>query len=215
MAAWLSCCGLRSHMPYPSCPNAAYLDARRGLCYKTADLGWPTRRLYPLRVRRIFRFLLNSFSISFHAGCTGRCQCHQSPPPPPCRCGSIWPTNACGAATRRGSCGLKLRPPPVSGGTPGPVAHQSDFVEALWPETTVSEVVLSVCMRELRQALGDDARMPRFIETVHRRGYRFIGLPPCTRQHPQRPLPLAALFRRCSRGVRRNWRRCSTVWPQP
>src|SRR6266545_3287644 len=31
------------------------------------------------------------------------------------------------------------------------------------------------CISELRQALGDEARTPRFIETVHRRGYRFIA----------------------------------------
>src|SRR5262249_32373401 len=70
------------------------------------------------------------------------------------------------------------------------------LLEALWPETTVSEVALSVCMRELRQALGDDARRPHFIETVRRRGYRFIGhlptvhpsaLPPSS--PPRRALP--------------------------
>src|SRR5215472_4159224 len=44
----------------------------------------------------------------------------------------------------------------------------------LWPETSVSDSVLMVCMRELRKALGDEARAPRFIETVHGRGYRFL-----------------------------------------
>ena len=58
---------------------------------------------------------------------------------------------------------------------PGQLLTKAALLEALWPETMVSEVVLSVCMRELRQALGDDARAPRFIETVHRRGFRFIG----------------------------------------
>jgi DNA-binding winged helix-turn-helix (wHTH) protein len=52
------------------------------------------------------------------------------------------------------------------------------LLEAIWPETTVSEVVLAVCIRELRRALGDDPKAPRFIETVHRRGYRFIGTIP-------------------------------------
>src|SRR5262245_57092394 len=58
---------------------------------------------------------------------------------------------------------------------PGQVLTKATLLEALWPETLVSEVVLSVCSRELRQALGDDARAPRFIETVHRRGFRFLG----------------------------------------
>jgi tetratricopeptide (TPR) repeat protein/class 3 adenylate cyclase len=39
----------------------------------------------------------------------------------------------------------------------------------------VSDGVLMVCIRELRQAFGDDPRTPQFIATVHRRGYRFIG----------------------------------------
>src|SRR5215813_3353083 len=45
----------------------------------------------------------------------------------------------------------------------------------LWPGTYVSDSVLMVCIRELRKALGDEARTPRFIETVHGRGYRFIS----------------------------------------
>jgi hypothetical protein len=58
---------------------------------------------------------------------------------------------------------------------PGQLLTKAALLEALWPETLVSEVVLSVCIRELRQVLGDDARAPRFIETVHRRGFRFLG----------------------------------------
>jgi DNA-binding winged helix-turn-helix (wHTH) protein len=47
--------------------------------------------------------------------------------------------------------------------------------QLLWPGTYVSDSVLMVCIRELRKALGDEARAPRFIETVHGRGYRFIA----------------------------------------
>jgi predicted ATPase/DNA-binding winged helix-turn-helix (wHTH) protein len=78
---------------------------------------------------------------------------------------------------------------------PGQLLTKAALLEALWPEMVVSEVVLSVCIRELRQALGDDARAPRFIETVYRRGYRFIGsLPtvhasaPCTASPVPPPL---------------------------
>jgi DNA-binding winged helix-turn-helix (wHTH) protein/predicted ATPase len=46
---------------------------------------------------------------------------------------------------------------------------------AVWPETVVSETTLTNCIGELRRALGDDAKQPQFIETVHRRGYRFIA----------------------------------------
>src|SRR4029453_13782115 len=44
----------------------------------------------------------------------------------------------------------------------------------LWPGTYVSDSVLMVCIRELRKALGDQARAPRFIETVHGRGYQWL-----------------------------------------
>lgn len=39
----------------------------------------------------------------------------------------------------------------------------------------MSDTALTSCIKELRQALRDDARKPRYLETVHRRGYRFIG----------------------------------------
>jgi predicted ATPase len=76
---------------------------------------------------------------------------------------------------------------------PAQVLPKAALLEALWPETVVSEVVLAVCIRELRQVLGDTAQAPRFIETVHRRGYRFIGqlptVPPAA-PYPSCPAPL-------------------------
>ena len=58
---------------------------------------------------------------------------------------------------------------------PGQLLTKKALLEAVWPETVVSDVVLKVCIRELRHTLEDNARQPRFIETVHGRGYRFIG----------------------------------------
>src|SRR5262245_46771427 len=52
---------------------------------------------------------------------------------------------------------------------------KEELLNAVWPETYVTDAALKVCIGELRKALGDDARQPRFIETAHRRGYRFIG----------------------------------------
>jgi predicted ATPase len=63
---------------------------------------------------------------------------------------------------------------------PGQLVPKAALLDAVWPETTVNDVALMICIRELRQALGDDARAPRFIETVHRRGYRFVGDLPVT-----------------------------------
>jgi DNA-binding winged helix-turn-helix (wHTH) protein/tetratricopeptide (TPR) repeat protein len=58
---------------------------------------------------------------------------------------------------------------------PGRLVTKEEVLNAVWPQTVVSEWVLKSCIRELREALGDEARTPRYIETVHRRGYRFIA----------------------------------------
>lgn len=57
----------------------------------------------------------------------------------------------------------------------GRLVTKDELLDAVWPDTSVSDVVPIVCVRELRQALGDQAEAPTFIETVPRRGYRFIG----------------------------------------
>lgn len=58
---------------------------------------------------------------------------------------------------------------------PGEVITKEELFGAVWPEVTVGDAALVTCIQELRRALGDDARRPRYIETLHRRGYRFIG----------------------------------------
>jgi predicted ATPase/DNA-binding winged helix-turn-helix (wHTH) protein len=62
----------------------------------------------------------------------------------------------------------------------GQLVTKAALLDAVWPEVTVNDVALMICIRELRQALGDDPRAPRFIETLHRHGYRFIGDLPVT-----------------------------------
>ena len=57
----------------------------------------------------------------------------------------------------------------------GQLVTKDTLLEVVWPETVVSEAVLQVAIRELRRVLGDQARTPQFIETVHGRGYRFIA----------------------------------------
>ena len=58
---------------------------------------------------------------------------------------------------------------------PGQLVSKEALFNAVWPETYVSDVVLMGCIHQLRKALGDNTQKPRFIETVHRRGYRFIA----------------------------------------
>jgi len=48
--------------------------------------------------------------------------------------------------------------------------------ERLWPEMFVSDTNLAGLVAEIRRALGDDARTPRFVRTVQRFGYAFAGV---------------------------------------
>ncbi len=60
---------------------------------------------------------------------------------------------------------------------PGQVVTKEELFRIVWPDTAVSDAALTSCIMELRQALQDDARRPRYIETVHRRGFRFLARP--------------------------------------
>jgi DNA-binding winged helix-turn-helix (wHTH) protein len=52
---------------------------------------------------------------------------------------------------------------------------KGDLQDRLWPDAVVLEANLGNAVAEIRKALGDDPRSPRFISTVSRRGYRFSG----------------------------------------
>lgn len=58
----------------------------------------------------------------------------------------------------------------------GQLVTREELLEAVWPDTYVSDGVLRFCIRDLRKTLHDTAQSPVFIETVHRRGYRFVAL---------------------------------------
>jgi DNA-binding winged helix-turn-helix (wHTH) protein/predicted ATPase len=72
----------------------------------------------------------------------------------------------------------------------GRLVTKSELLAGVWPETVVSEGILKVSILELRKALGDKAKTPQFIETVHSRGYRFLAPtsasppPVVSSQHP-------------------------------
>ena len=57
----------------------------------------------------------------------------------------------------------------------GQPVTRDELFQSVWRDTVVSDAALTACIQELRRALEDDARRPRFIETRHRRGYRFVG----------------------------------------
>src|SRR5262249_34221556 len=60
---------------------------------------------------------------------------------------------------------------------PGQVVARKDLQKRLWPEDTFVDFdhSLNTAIKKLRQALNDDKKKPRFIETLPKRGYRFIG----------------------------------------
>src|SRR5258706_15164603 len=68
---------------------------------------------------------------------------------------------------------------------PGEVVLREEIRQALWPDDTVVEFDpgINAAIQRLRDALGDSAESPQYIETLPRRGYRFLGTveaPPST-----------------------------------
>lgn len=57
----------------------------------------------------------------------------------------------------------------------GRLVEKDKLIRQIWPDCFVEESNLTSNIKTLRKALGDDAAHPRFIETVPRRGYRFIA----------------------------------------
>lgn len=55
------------------------------------------------------------------------------------------------------------------------LVSKEEMFASIWPETAVTDDVLVQCIRDIRRAMGDDPHSPRFIKTVPRAGYRFIG----------------------------------------
>ena len=58
--------------------------------------------------------------------------------------------------------------------SPGRLVTKEDLLNAVWDDAAVSENSLTRSIASLRRQLGDDAREPRFIATVHTSGYRFV-----------------------------------------
>jgi DNA-binding winged helix-turn-helix (wHTH) protein len=57
----------------------------------------------------------------------------------------------------------------------GLLVTKEELLTRVWRDAIVSDAALTTCIRDLRKALGDSPDTPRYIETVHRRGFGFIG----------------------------------------
>lgn len=73
----------------------------------------------------------------------------------------------------------------------GEVLSRDRIAGALWPGRTLSANSVAVVIGDLRKALGDDARVPRYIETVPKRGYRMPAAVVRTVSEPASPGPAA------------------------
>jgi DNA-binding winged helix-turn-helix (wHTH) protein len=58
---------------------------------------------------------------------------------------------------------------------PGEIVARQDLLDGVWKDAFVTDTSLAEAISFLRQALGDDPQAPRYIQTVHRRGYRFLS----------------------------------------
>jgi TolB-like protein/Tfp pilus assembly protein PilF len=57
----------------------------------------------------------------------------------------------------------------------GHLVTKDELVDRVWAGTSVTDAVITHCVAEVRQALGDSPRKPRFLQTIPRVGYKFIG----------------------------------------
>jgi DNA-binding winged helix-turn-helix (wHTH) protein/Tol biopolymer transport system component len=82
--------------------------------------------------------------------------------------------------------------------SPGAVVTKEELIDRVWESAIVTETSLTQAISLLRSALGDDSQEPRFIKTVHRRGYRFVA--PVTFVHDAPP-PLVTESARAIRPI--------------
>jgi DNA-binding winged helix-turn-helix (wHTH) protein len=57
----------------------------------------------------------------------------------------------------------------------GQLVPKERFFDQVWPGVVVSDSTLAQCIKVIRKELGDDAASPRYVQTVPRHGYRFVG----------------------------------------
>jgi len=63
----------------------------------------------------------------------------------------------------------------LRGGATGEVVSKERLMRSVWPDAFVGDDVLTRCISELRRVFGDDAKEPRFIQTIPKSGYRLIA----------------------------------------
>jgi DNA-binding winged helix-turn-helix (wHTH) protein len=92
-----------------------------------------------------------------------------------------WTLNLNSGELRKAERSIRLRPQPLQVleellAHPGEVVSRAHLIARLWPKGIVDfDTALNSAVRRLRKGLGDAADTPKYIETLPRKGYRFIG----------------------------------------
>ena len=72
----------------------------------------------------------------------------------------------------------------------GELVTKQELFDEVWQVGAVGDEALTSCVQELRRALGDDSRQPRYIETRYRRGYRLLApVGPATMENRSAAMP--------------------------
>jgi len=93
-----------------------------------------------------------------------------------------WTLDRNSGELRKADRSIRLRPQPLQVleellADPGAVVSRARLIARLWPKGIVDfDTALNSAVRRLRRALCDDADTPKYIETIPRKGYRFIGM---------------------------------------
>ena len=103
---------------------------------------------------------------------------------------------------RKAGLRIKLQPQPARilaflASRPGQLATREEIQAAVWGADAPIDIdqSLNFCIKQIRAALGDDPETPRYIETIPRRGYRFIGSVEIPDRQTAVPPGIAARFR--------------------
>jgi DNA-binding winged helix-turn-helix (wHTH) protein/Tol biopolymer transport system component len=105
-----------------------------------------------------------------------------SAPTPSVICFGAFELDAANGELRKAGVSLKIHPQPfrvlvLLAERPGQIVTRNEIQHCLWSDSTFVDYErgINFCINQIRGALGDDADTPRYIETLPRRGYRFIA----------------------------------------
>src|SRR6476469_1242072 len=87
----------------------------------------------------------------------------------------LWRRNDAGAHERVSLTPTEFGVPDHLVGNAGRLVTHRELLDAVWPGTVIEPQAVKSKIFHLRRLLDDDPKQPRYIETVSRRGYRFVG----------------------------------------